>query len=303
MFGYLTPLRDELKVREFSTYRAHYCGVCRALRTGCSLPSCMSLTYDAAFLSLLGCSIGPGVRPLPGRCPFKPWKKIFLTEENPDTCYAADANLYFALLKCQDDHQDEHPFRGAAGELLLRRGAKKAVARLGSEVTAGVSEGMKALSRLEQEGCDSLDEPALAFGQCMETLLGGLPAARGQTSLCDPLRWIGKNLGRWVYLLDAWDDLEKDEKSGSYNVLLRRFGTVGQVRAQRERVRFSLLNSLYEAGKAASLLPGNSLSPIVSNILGEGAVTRTEQVLSGCGKQKRQHSQTSPPSKTLGDSD
>ncbi len=283
MFGYLTPLRDELKVREFSTYRAHYCGVCRCLRKECGLCSSLSLTYDAAFLSLLGGSMSAGVRPLPGRCPLKPWKRIFVTEPNADTSYAAAVNLYLALLKCRDDRQDEHPVRGALGTALLRPGAKKACLRLEDAVQAGIQRGMSALSSLEKEHCDRLDEPALAFGQCMEAIVSGLPAGKALSAAHqEALSWIGLNLGRWVYLLDAWDDLEKDAKSGCYNVLLRQFGSVEGVKAEKERVRFGLLNSLLEAGKTAALLPGNSLSPIVANILGEGAVTRTDQVLCGC---------------------
>mgnify|MGYP006981747641 FL=1 len=29
---------------------------------------------------------------------------------------------------------------------------------------------------------------------------------------------LGNNLGRFIYLLDAYDDLEKDEKKNNYNV-------------------------------------------------------------------------------------
>lgn len=289
MFGYLTPLRDELKVREFNTYRAHYCGVCKALGKECGPASCASLTYDSAFLSLLGVSMGKGSRPIAGRCPFKPWKKLFFVEPNANTQYAADVNVYLALLKCRDDRQDEHPIRGAAGSLLLSAGAKKASARLSPDVRAGIAKGMKSLERLEKENCDLIDEPALAYGTCMQAVLGSLPAGRDNTAHKEALRWMGLNLGRWTYLLDAWEDLEKDEKSGSYNVLLRRFGSAKEAKSQVERVRFGLLNSLYEAGRTAELLPGNSLAPIVKNILGEGAVTRTEQILSGCGKRCRKN--------------
>ena len=31
------------------------------------------------------------------------------------------------------------------------------------------------------------------------------------------------NIGRWIYILDAWDDLADDIKSGSYNAILLQF--------------------------------------------------------------------------------
>lgn len=274
MFGYLTPQKGELKVREFEVYRAHYCGVCHALRKRCTLVSSASLTYDSAFLSLLGASVANHDRLECSRCPFKPYKRIHLSKgEWAD--YAADCNILLAQKKCEDDKRDDHPVRGTLGAIAFHRGYRKAANRL-SSVLPAVEAGMVRLSSLEKEGCDSIDEPALAFGDVMEAVFANIPEA-GKAK--EPLAWLGRNIGRWVYLIDAWDDLEKDEKRGNYNVLLKRFGSSAAAKQERERVEFNLLHSLYEASTALPFLPEGPLTPIVINTLADGAPERTRKLL------------------------
>ncbi|MGI6150789.1 MAG: DUF5685 family protein [Christensenellales bacterium] len=274
MFGYLTPQKGELKVREYEVYRAHYCGVCFSLRKRCTLISCASLTYDAAFLSLLGANMASNDRVECSRCPFKPYKRIHVTKgEWAD--YAADVNVLLARKKCEDDKKDDHPLRGALGALALRKAYRRAANRL-SSILPAIEAGMEKLSSLEGEGCDSIDEPALAFGDVMEAVFTGIPAAQ---SAREPLAWMGKNIGRWVYLLDAWDDLDQDEKRGNYNVLLRRFGSAAAAKLEKERVEFNLLHSLYEASTALPFLPEGPLTPIVENTLVEGAAERSRKLL------------------------
>lgn len=274
MFGYLTPQKGELKVREYDVYRAHYCGVCFSLRKGCSLISSASLTYDAAFLSLLGASVAKGYPVECSRCPFKPYKRVNLSK-GIWADYAADANLLLAFKKCEDDKMDDHPVRGRLGTLAFQRGYRKAAKRLASVLPA-VEAGMEKLCLLEKQGCDDIDEPALAFGEVLETVFSGIPEA-GKAK--EPLRWMGKNLGRWVYLMDAWDDLEQDEKRGNYNVLLKRFGSAQTAKGERERMEFNLIHSLYEASTALPFLPEGPLYPIVENTLMLGAPERTRKLL------------------------
>ena len=275
MFGYLTPEKGELKVREYELYRAHYCGVCLALKKHCTARSCLGLTYDAAFLSVLGASLGEFQLPQVRRCPFKPYKRINAAF-GPCSEYAAAANAVMAYKKCLDDRADEHKLRGTLGAWLTASGAKKGGKRLGEAALKEIDGAMESLARLERERCDSIDEPALAFGRVMEQLLGGLP---GPKSAAEPLRWMGLNLGRWLYLIDAWDDMEKDKASGSYNVFLLKFGSLEAARQEKERVEYNLVHSLYQARTALSLLPENPLTPIVDNVLGEGTVRRTYRAL------------------------
>ena len=53
MFGYVRPVRDELKCRDFDLYRAVYCGLCRCMKERCGWTSTWFLNYDFTFLALL----------------------------------------------------------------------------------------------------------------------------------------------------------------------------------------------------------------------------------------------------------
>jgi len=274
MFGYLTPEKGELKVKEYEVYRAHYCGVCFALKKRCSLISCASLTYDSAFLSVLGASMQPLEPASLFRCPFKPYRRVNVAK-GECTDYAADANAILAKKKCEDDRIDGNPLRGTLGSLALNRAFRKASKRL-SALLPGIDGGMNRLAALEAEGCDRIDEPALAFAQVTESLFSGMPAPK---TAKEPLSWMGRNLGRWLYLIDAWDDLDKDEKKGNYNVLINQFGSAKAAKEQKERIAFNLLHSLYEASTALPFLPAGPLSPIVDNTVREGAAQRSRKLL------------------------
>ena len=65
MLGYVRPVRDELKVKEWKYYRAAYCGVCDAMGRRMGLTARMFLNYDFTFLAML--LLPPAPRPeLPG---------------------------------------------------------------------------------------------------------------------------------------------------------------------------------------------------------------------------------------------
>jgi hypothetical protein len=98
------------------------------------------------------------------------------------------------------------------------------------------------------------------------------------------LRWIGYNLGKWIYLLDAYDDLEKDIEKGSYNPLIYQYqydkGSVLEFRERiRDRVEFNLTYSLNEIARAFELLDVKANKAILENIIYMGMLRKTEKIL------------------------
>ena len=78
-----------------------------------------------------------------------------------------------------------------------------------------VKSSIEALSALEKENCPNPDEPAGAFGQ----LMGELLVVR-EDLWADILRKMGNALGRFIYLLDAELDYDRDRRKGKYNPFL-----------------------------------------------------------------------------------
>ena len=52
MFGYVTVHKEELKIKEYETYKGFYCGACQALKQEYGLPGQLTLSYDMTFLTL-----------------------------------------------------------------------------------------------------------------------------------------------------------------------------------------------------------------------------------------------------------
>ena len=50
MFGYVTPFKSELKIREYNLFRAYYCGLCKTMGNEYNQLVRMGLNYDLSFL-------------------------------------------------------------------------------------------------------------------------------------------------------------------------------------------------------------------------------------------------------------
>ena len=117
MFGYVKPCQPQLRVCELEAYKAVYCGLCRQLGRSFGPLARFALSYDAAFLALMGMAVAPGEPELPpGRCPFNPAKRMAVCRENPSLALAADTELLLLRWKLRDDLSDEGP-----GKRLLAR--------------------------------------------------------------------------------------------------------------------------------------------------------------------------------------
>ena len=219
MFGYLLPDKQELKVKEFAQYRAAYCGICRAIKLRYGELPRLAVSYDAAVFAVLLAGVS-GKIPVAKRrrCVLNPVQPKPVFEGSAALDYMAAVSVLLAWGRLKDAWADERQALApvAMGALALaRRRAQADFPALASHIEGCLNE----LSALEKAGSAELDRPADAMGKLLSgILLDGMALEQGPKVL---LRSIGYHLGRWVYLVDALDDREKDAKSGSYNVLLR----------------------------------------------------------------------------------
>ena len=57
MFGYISISREGLGEEDANTFRAYYCGLCKAVGRECSHISRLGLSYDITFLALVLSSV------------------------------------------------------------------------------------------------------------------------------------------------------------------------------------------------------------------------------------------------------
>lgn len=284
MFGYVEPDKPELKIREFDVFRGYYCSLCKTIGRRYGQVQRLTLSYDLTFLYLLL----DAMHPLPSsgrmeRCIAHPVKKRFVVFSNTFAEYASDMNIILTYYSLKDKWSDEKNAIGGAGSLVLKRAFNKAKKQYPEKCTV-LEANLKSLSALEKIGCDSIDEAAEPFAVIMRELFecGHIKDDTERKTL----GWMGYNLGRWIYMLDAYDDLEKDIMSKSYNPLLKQYDfNGGDIREFKERIRdslnFNLTFSLSEVEKAYSLLGIEKNKGILDNILYSGLIVKTDKVLQG----------------------
>ncbi len=219
MFGYVTANRKDLAPEQETRYRAAYCGLCDALRRRHGIFARFALSYDMAFLVLLLDSLyEPERTARAARCAMHPFCAR-RHEQSAFTNYAADMTIALYYHKCLDDWRDErNPVRRTEASLLRRRYDSIASAWPGQ--CAAIGAALARLSALERDENASADAAAACFGAVTAAVF-----APREDIWAPRLRAFGMALGRFIYVMDAWDDCEKDLRRGSFNPLKAECGT------------------------------------------------------------------------------
>ncbi len=213
MFGYVTINKPELKIREFQRYQGYYCGICRSLRLRYGFSGQMALNYDMVFLAALltGLYEGKEYRAM-RRCALHPAGK-HLSIQNTYIDYAADMTMILAYHNLMDDWQDDRNVARLAAAGVLKRKCKILETKYPRQWNM-VSSCIKKLHGYEREKNTNLD----GVSGCMGQLLGEILVYKKDTWE-ESLRTMGFYLGKFIYLMDAYEDLLQDEKRGQYNSL------------------------------------------------------------------------------------
>lgn len=260
MFGYVTANELELKVKEYKKYKAYYCGLCHSLKERYGVAGQVTLTYDMTFAILLLTSLYEcETKTSAHRCIVHPAKKQVILQ-NEITEYAADMNLILAYYHLKDDWEDERSVGALAGKTVLKHKVKKAIERYPRQCKV-IERELAKLSEYEKEACLEIDHPAGCFGRLMAELF-----VYCEDQWAENLRRIGFYLGKFIYIMDAYDDLEKDSKEGNYNPLK----ACSQQEDYEERCHQMLLMMLAECTAEFEKLPCVLDIDILRNILYDG---------------------------------
>lgn len=224
MFGYIRPPLSQLPPEEQERFRQAYCGLCHTLGHRYGPAARFILNYDFTFLTIL---LSEPEMPECGRarCVASPFKKRCYACQTAAMALAADESVILAYWQLRDGVTDHGFWRGLKYRLLSRclKGAYRKAAAYRPEFDRNTREQLYRLSELEHKNSPSLDEPADTFA----VLLAGAAREIGDLRRQRVLYQILYHLGRWVYLIDAADDLKKDTERGNYNPLRARYGLSG----------------------------------------------------------------------------
>ncbi len=279
MFGYVRPSLGRLSQEDTVRFSAMYCGLCRALGRRCGKAASLILNYDFTFLAVL-LAEGEAEDPLHGRCIVHPLQGRDYFPGNDALDLAADCSVILAWWQLKDAIADSGglaaKYRSAA---LLLKPAYERARRSRPDFDRSTRRQLEELSRLEAERCPSMDQAADTFALLLQSAAGEVEDSVKRRVLEQMLY----HLGRWIYLVDAADDLAEDFSSGSYNPLIYRYGlTEGKLTKEaRESLVLSLDHSIRLMGAACELWDFGVWTPVIQATVYEGLFLVGQAVLEG----------------------
>ena len=262
MVGYLIASASSLTEEERIRYKATYCGLCRTLKDRHGQISRLTLNYDMTFLILLLQSLyEPEEKSGVETCIAHPReKREWWRSEISD--YAADMNVALAYLNRLDDWRDDGSVLALAESGILKKAYQETAEKYPRQCAA-MEQSIMELSYLEKNGIEDPAAAAATFGH----LLGSVFVWR-EDRWQEPLYRLGDSLGRFIYLLDAAVDLEKDAYKDSYNPFRKYYGLDNE-----ERFRDILKIFLADAVIQFDFLPLVKDVGLMKNILCSGLWT------------------------------
>lgn len=274
MFGYVKINKMDLTFREYEYYRGYYCGLCKTLKDNYGEISRLSLNYDMTFLVVLlnsiynveqtvineGCIVNP----------LKKKKKI----KSEITDYCSDMNVLLSYHKLEDNLNDDNRIIDKLAYNIYKRNFKKAYQNYPSKSDIIKLE-LTNLYNLEKEKSTNIDLVSNTFGRLMAEVF-----AYKNDENEEILRKIGFNIGKYIYILDAYSDLEKDFKKNRYNPFIEYIDKKEELKVLvDELIKFSL----GFLSKNLNKLKLKKNIGIIDNIVYSGMYERYKYILNkGC---------------------
>lgn len=279
MFGNIKPSKSELTIGQYTNYRAYYCGLCKSMGKKYAGLCNLGLSYEAVFIAIMMSSLSDEeVYVKRQSCFVHPFTKTPMVVHNGSVDKAAAINVLLIYNKIKDDLRDENKLRSKFSALWFKKSYSKA-AKDNKGIDDIVADKLDDLDLLEEGLCSMLDMAAQPFAEMMGELAKSIMPNAG-----DDIYWFGFFMGKWLYVIDAYADIEDDIKNNSYNPFLHMYSEIDKSLVKdtaREDARFVLDGALTEIGKLYDRLDINKNKEILENILFLGMPRRTVEVLSG----------------------
>lgn len=280
MFGYIRPAAKRIGREETARFRSAYCGLCHTLGRRHGFAARFLLNYDFTFLAIL-LSSGAAPSCTCRRCAAHPRKGCMAMDDAAALDLTADYSVVLTWWQLQDHIADHGFFPGLKHRLaaLVIKRAYRRAAGSAADFDAAVRTHLRDLRKREDERCASLDAAAEPFA----ALLAEIAAVESDETRRRILRHIFYHLGRWIYLIDAADDFKSDARSGCYNPLRYRYGTVSDELGETEKAALAetLDASIRQMAGAYALLDCGVWTPILDSIFYESFYGIGRAVLEG----------------------
>lgn len=279
MFGYVRINKMDLTFREYEHYKAYYCGLCKYLKRNHTELSRLTINYDITFLIVLLSSIyQPSAQVFHEKCivdPVKKKKHII----NDITEYAASMNILLAYYKLEDDVNDEGGIKSRLARQVYKKSFKTAYDKYPKKADF-IKKCLGELRSLEEDQSSSIDQTSNCFARLLEEIFD-----YKDDDYRDRLRKVGFNIGKYIYIMDAYEDLDEDLEKGRYNP----FTSYEDDReALKDRVDKLIGMTLARLEEGILDLDIEVNKSIIDNIIYSGVYLRYKGLINGVNKKKQE---------------
>ncbi len=215
MFGYVIPDKMNMFMKDYYNYKAYYCGLCKRIGIDCGQLMRISTNYDMVFFDMF-ChavmEVSPKYHDEP--CILSPKKKTVVKGDEL-TDKVVDINtllMYYKLLDDKLDSKKADIAKSLARSLVVSGKYKKAKKNFPELDNLFASE-YERLRDMEKQGTFSIDMLADPFANMLSQSVKSVLGDKCSSDIENMFYYLGK----WVYIIDAVDDVEKDFKNKEFN--------------------------------------------------------------------------------------
>lgn len=277
MFGYLDIEKDKLEDGQRGLWQTFMCGLCVSTKTAYGNFPRAFISNDINFFNVLFHSVTQTDVEIENKTCFShPIKKRPILKTTCLTDELATANVLLTYWNVYDDVIDDNSLAKKTALRTLAKSYKKANAQL-PQMDEMLADMYADLQTMEKSGETSVDKVAHSFASLSQKFASIVLKDNASSNI----ETLCYNLGKWIYLIDALDDVEKDLKKGSYNVFTScyNFNSVKDVAAKLEEIQFIMYASLNRIAQSYNDLNLSKYTCVLNNVLYDSIRDKTKQIL------------------------
>ncbi|MCQ2387630.1 MAG: DUF5685 family protein [Clostridia bacterium] len=277
MFGYITTDLPNLYVKDVALYKATYCGLCKSIGKTCGEKGRFLLNYDLTFLSLFLHNVrGEDLDVKKEHCIIHHLKKRPVAKVDELSKRIGTLNVILGYYKLKDNISDENKSKALA---LFFKSSYKRAKKQEPKLEEIVNKNYADLQEKEKKNLDSIDIVCDSFGNMIKEIVNELL----DNNASEEINNLSYNLGKWIYLIDALDDFDKDKRKKSFNVLVNSYPDILDKQSLIKEKGKELLeifgftiNEIVEANKKIKY---NFNHDLTDNILNKGIIQKTKNIM------------------------
>lgn len=283
MFGYIKVDKSQIEPSVFALWHAFFCGICISQKEQMGFRARLLTNFDIAFFNVLFHSfLQQDVEFYDSHCITTPTKKRSIIKRDELTDKIAQANVILSYLNLMDDVLDEKSIKKRMALFAIRRPYKKAK-ELFPEMDREITRHYYELTDLEKDNCRIFDKICHPFAELSRVFAKVILGDKADVYILD----LCYNLGKWVYLIDALDDLDADAAKGSYNPLIACFGGFKNgkqfVKDNKEDLEFVFYTALNKIAESFNDLDLQKYYCVLQHVLHVAVRNKTEEIFSKYG--------------------